>query len=165
MKKIVTFLLLLTISISSFAQIQRNILGLTLGKTTKASAMSILKRKGYKLEYNDGNYVCFKPTTFGGVTWEGFEVDFNGNKVSCIMFRLTYTKEDKLSSYYYNILGKLAKYNNYKGSTYNEDFEKSQYYSDKTTEICLRQTYLPSSLYLRYMYLKADNSQDGADDL
>lgn len=119
------------------------------------------------MSYNDGSYVCWKPISFGGVTWSGFEVSFMENKVSSITFQITYTEETKLNSFYTNISGKLNKYSRYKKSSgYSSGgFERSEYYSDGVVSITLKQTFLPSSLYLTYTYIKKDFSQVGADEL
>ena len=152
---------------STFAQIQTKIQGLSLGKTTKNSAISIMKNKGYNLEYNDGTYICYKPISFGGVTWEGIEISFMENKVSSITFQITYAKEEKLNSFYSNISGKLNKYIKYKGAsgTSSSGFDRSEKYSDGVVSINLKQTFLPSSLYLTYTYIKENISQVGADEL
>jgi len=167
MKRLFSLLVVLAVSITTFAQIQTKIQGLILGKTTKNTAISIMKNKGYKLEYNDGTYICNKPISFGGVTWEGVEISFIENKVSSITFQITYTKEEKLNSLYSNLSGKLNKYSRYKGTsgTSNNGFDRSENYSDGIISINLKQSYLPSSLYLTYTYIKEIISQEGADEL
>lgn len=157
----------LTVSISSFAQIQTSIYGLTLGKTTKKAAISIMQRKGYNMEYNRGPYVCYKPISFGGVTWSGVEISFMENKVSSITFQIIMGDVSKLTSFYDNIRTKLDKYSRYKTGSESGDFwhGRSEDYSDGVVSIHLRQTYASSDLYLTYTYIKEDSSQVGAGEL
>ena len=167
MRRLFLLLVVLIISITTFAQIQTKIQGLTLGKTTKSSAISIMKSRGYTLKYNSGTYICFKPISFGGITWEGVEISFVENIVSSITFQISYTEEEKLNSFYSNISGKLNKYSRYKKTSgiSNSGFDRSEKYSDGVVSINLKQTFLPSCLYLTYTYIKENFSQVGVDEL
>ena len=81
MKKIISLTLMLIIGLTLNAQINTNIWGLTLGKSTKQQVKSVLKKKGYQCVVTpQGNYsINLNNTKFGGGYWSYAEFSFHKN--------------------------------------------------------------------------------------
>lgn len=126
------------------AQIQRQILGYTLGVSTRAVVVKGLETKGFDLEIvsdaaNKGPvfYLVKGGVSFGGYIWDDVRIGFVNGKFASIMCTtyLTETQSTKLK----NVL--QSKYNKYK--TANTNSSSGVYdYNDKRTSAFL---YIPTS--------------------
>lgn len=87
MKKIVALILFLTISISSFAQIQRKIFGCTLGVTRLPQVEKILETN-YKNPWFDGSktYFYLENIEYGGYMWSKVTFNFYNKVLSSVTF-------------------------------------------------------------------------------
>lgn len=144
MKKIIILLLLLIGAFSSYAQIQRQILGYTLGVSTRSVVVKGLENKGFDLEIisdaaNKGPvfYLVKGGVSFGGYIWDDVRIGFVNGKFASIMCTTYLTEAQSLKLK--NVL--QSKYNKYK--TANSNPSSGVYdYNDKRTSAFL---YIPSS--------------------
>lgn len=144
MKKIIILLLLLIGAFSSYAQIQRQILGYTLGVSTRSVVVKGLENKGFDLEIisdaaNKGPvfYLVKGGVSFGGYIWDDVRIGFVNGKFASIMCTTYLTEAQSLKLK--NVL--QSKYNRYK--TANSNPSSGVYdYNDKRTSAFL---YIPSS--------------------
>ncbi len=144
MKKIIILLLLLIGAFSSYAQIQRQILGYTLGVSTRSVVVKGLENKGFDLEIisdaaNKGPvfYLVKGGVSFGGYIWGDVRIGFVNGKFASIMCTTYLTEAQSLKLK--NVL--QSKYNRYK--TANSNPSSGVYdYNDKRTSAFL---YIPSS--------------------
>lgn len=145
--------MLITLSIN--AQVQRNILGLTLGVTTKESALKILKQKNLPVKLRTGGsnqYYNDVGVSFGGVYYDGFIIIFVKNKLATILLlkEITY---DNMKDYYKLVTDNLrAKYEANSKITINEGDGQGGFtvYDNKTT--CNCSIIIEPLLGLRLMY-------------
>lgn len=95
MKKTVLLFLLSFIYLNASAQLQRQILGQELGKTTKSEALSSLESKGaYLYTYKGEESLYLDNIRFGGVYWKMVMMTFSNGILSSVMFA------DSPDSYY-----------------------------------------------------------------
>lgn len=144
MKKIIILLLLLIGAFSSYAQIQRQILGYTLGVSTRSVVVKGLENKGFDLEIisdaaNKGPvfYLVKGGVSFGGYIWDDVRIGFVNGKFASIMCTTYLTEAQSLKLK--NVL--QSKYYRYK--TANSNPSSGVYdYNDNRTSAFL---YIPSS--------------------
>ena len=93
MKKIVSLALLLVTVISINAQINTNIWGVTVGKSTKQHVEAILKKNGFtKLQHLEDNVIVITDYSgsgtirFGGIPWQSMHFCFYKNILYMINF-------------------------------------------------------------------------------
>ena len=144
MRTIAIIILLLSAAFTANAQIQRQILGYTLGVSTRSVVVKDLENKGFDLEIvsdaaNKGPvfYLVKGGVSFGGYIWDDVRIGFVNGKFASIMCTtyLTEVQSSKLK----NAL--QSKYNRYK--TANTNPPSGVYdYNDKKTSAFL---YIPSS--------------------
>lgn len=97
--RIVFLLLILSVSLVSKAQIQRNFFELALGQSTKTEAVSKLKSQGYEIRnLADGN-IMITNVDFGGRAWSGVGFSFYKGKLSEVKF-IKMPKPANLKYYY-----------------------------------------------------------------
>ena len=85
-KTLILFLLIFVLPAQS--QIQRSILGYTLGKTTKTELINSLKLKGKQISKTkaDDNAIIVKHMKFGGIMWPDVFFVFYNNKLCAVNF-------------------------------------------------------------------------------
>lgn len=158
MKKTLLIILLMLITLSINAQVQRNILGLTLGVTTKESAKKIFKQKkmpiialqDYKNMY--GNESRF---TFGGVLFETILITFVNNKVALISMSIQGTNDDDLKDTYNTIINNIRekyKFDNEAIIDEKTDTYTFNIYDNKT--FCTCEINSENLLYLTYFDIR-----------
>lgn len=123
MKKILCLIVtVICLAFSSSAQIQRQILGYTLGVSTKATVVNGLNNKGFELEVvkdaaNRGPlfYLVKGGVSFAGCTWDDVRIGFVNGKFASIMLTsyISESQADKLEK------TMLNKYSQYKTSNCN----------------------------------------------
>lgn len=114
MKKVCSVILLLILSLSVQAQVQRNFWGLELGRSTKADVKSFLNSRGLEYIQNLGGFDVIsveseEGLSFGGYTWTPSFQFYNN-----ILFRVTLLQINKgitPSGEYYDIDTKFIFYN------------------------------------------------------
>lgn len=165
MKKYI-FLTLLTlcISISSFSQIQRKVLGFTLGITTKTAVASYLKTNHIKYSLVKGEY-CAENVRFAGVVWEYVWFTFYNGKLYNVDFSVS--DDAPLKEIRYRLEESLKN----KYSIYYNDAESTRdniVFSDGIVEVGLRDEYSRETRIVSIMYtylpildqsVKADNDE------
>lgn len=117
MRKITLILIcLICFVISGNAQIKRQILGYTLGVSTKATVVNGLKNKGFELELiNDAAnkgpvfYSVEGGVSFAGCIWDDVRIGFVNGKFAFIMFR-SYQKETQSDKLENTMLNKYSTY-------------------------------------------------------
>lgn len=89
MKKIVFVILILLVSLSCSAQINRTFLGVTLGVSTKQQVKTIMTQKGYTVTTDpDGSYsIIADNISFGGGMWTYVSFKFVNGYLSEIWFQ------------------------------------------------------------------------------
>lgn len=169
MKKtlLLTFLFSLFYAPISFGQIQRKILGLELGVTTKQDAINILTQKGFKINQEYEYFIINGPISFGGNEWDGIMVNFQGEKLLSIFFmdgaKNKFNEQSILVNSWETLKLKLKrKYSEY---FYKEDVEKNlQFFSDENTEIMLSYSTTPLLLALCYVDKTLQESKSNEED-
>ena len=139
MKRIICIYLLIFLPLVSIGQIRRVITGITLGKTTKQEAISILKQKGIPFVFgNTGVYetiILKESSHFGGIEW--FSTDYV--LFDDIVFEINFTKWKCVGTSKQNIdlewnniaLGLQRKYGSYKKKGNKDTIE----YNDSSIKI------------------------------
>lgn len=169
MKRILLLILIAIGSISVNAQIQRQILGYTLGVTSRTVVVKGLKSKGFDLEVikdaaNRGPvfYSVKGGVSFGGFIWDDVRIGFVNGKFASIMCTTYLT--DAQSSKLQRAL--QSKYNKY--STSHTNPSSGVYdFNDKRTSVFL---YIPSSgntvlSYGNEKLMNADTNSSSTNDL
>lgn len=135
MKKILSITLVLITALTINAQINTNIWGLIVGKSTKQQVKKLLSQKGFTKIYEVGNeYMSIEPRngiSFGGVTWDNLGFFFYKNILCQIVFE--YNQNSKSEVYSLMKIKLEGKYSIYKVS------ETSQkiYFEDNNSNILL----------------------------
>lgn len=116
MKKFLIFTILLVCILSANAQIQTELLGLRLGKTTKEQAINILKSKKCNYEWVNQSDLWADYLWFAGYQWATVGFRFYENKLKMIVFQTNdydYKKEAIIQQYGYLSQKLLNKYSSY----------------------------------------------------
>ncbi len=154
MKKILTITLLLITVLSINAQITRDILGLTLGKSSQQQVVKIMKDKGYYVEYIDDGIAVATDNgfIFGGITWQGLSIGFYKNILYMICLVKSNDTSSRLSDVYSTFELLKAKLNNKYLSYKNIDDEYHVTYNDPMTHISLSINESPNDMFLVLTY-------------
>ena len=135
MKKIISITLVLITALTLNAQINTNIWGLIVGKSTKQQVKNVIRQKGFTKIYEEGyDYISIEPRngiSFGGVTWDNLGLFFHKNTLCQIVF--DYNQNSKSEVYSLMKIKLEGKYSIYKLS------ETSQkiYFEDNNSNILL----------------------------
>ena len=157
MKRLITLIFVLAISITTFAQIQTQILGMTLGSTTKQSALNILKQKGYKIKENTSTNIDVEGVNFGGVKWRYTSFNFYKGKLLYVYFHINSLDIEisTIDAIYDRVNGNLmTKYKKYYDAEYSPDngcayidnkvwLETDRFWSQNVYHFYLQYTYMP----------------------
>lgn len=131
-KTLILFFLLFVLSAQS--QIQRSILGYTLGKTTKTELIKSLKLKGKQISKTkaDDDAIIVKHMKFGGIMWPDIFFVFYNNRLCAVNFIETgeSLSQENIDLHWSNIKNNLR----HKYSFYfiNENKEELEYNDNKT---------------------------------
>jgi len=89
MKRIISFILLMHLSICCFSQISRTFWGVTLGKSTKQQVRAMLISKKYKVHSEiDGSLVVYpNNVSFGGAFWTYVGFGFVNGRLQGVLFQ------------------------------------------------------------------------------
>ena len=139
---------------TSQESIPRNLLGVTLGKTTKKEVLAKLKKENASFEFEGNGNAIFvhKEVTYAGLTWRGYGYAFHNdilNGIGYVKWTSDSYDENSLSKeydYLFNYL--LEKYNRKIRSKKNEIQIK-----DRTTAIKIRKLTNSSPQLLRFILL------------
>lgn len=138
MKRIISIVLLLVCVLAASAQIQRNILGFTLGETTKTQVYDYLKENQYNITDNPIKDGCMINTKveFLGYTWAKVFISFFDDKFYSVSF---YDDDEyALPAMLKERFTKLSRTLNLKYFYYfQDDQEDSKYYSDDKVYLVL----------------------------
>ena len=101
MKKIIAVFIFLFVCLFSSAQINRTILGCTIGESTLSQVKQTLKSQGIKLKYekNADAYIYIsdnKFVSFGGVNWNGVGFYFKNDRLYQVQFQYLIGGENHL---------------------------------------------------------------------
>lgn len=107
-RTILLSIFLLCSSLCSFAQIKRDILGITVGKTTYKSACSIFNHKG--IESTDKSMYFVENVKFAGLQWDYVKLVHYQGVVYMIQFTSSHT-----NNFDYLVAMYKSKYSNYIG--------------------------------------------------
>lgn len=152
------------------AQIQKVILGCTLGHSSKSFVEQSLKRQGYVLEkcndprvYQAATFYDIKDgVSFGGINWDYARLRFINGKFASISFVKNWASKAICEKLKVTLMNKYKKYFIHKYGDYNPVFD------DKTTELILMGASDGEYLSIDYSNksLFDDNyNQSGASDL
>ena len=137
--------------ITATAQIQRRILGFTLGVTTKAQVLNYLKNHHYKYSLRKNGEQVASNITFAGYNWQDTYFSFYKGKLYCVDFRDDgeYTPEELLTEVWDRVKNSLnRKYSLYSISSKDDNIE----FSDNKTYVGLKYKYIFGSKSLSIMY-------------
>lgn len=153
MKKIILTLLAGFVFFTSSAQIQRKILGFTLGVTPKSTVVQRMKAQGYIHTTDpDGAYI-YNNVKFGSVMWSYVSISFYQNKLFQVWFQNNSIQSDynTLKSQYQTLKITLdEKYGLYFDSEISEG--TNLYYSDNITNIMFSLREYRGTNYLSISY-------------
>ena len=150
MKKVLTIFLLLTICLSTSAQIQRKILGFTLGSSSKTAVYNYLKKNHIKFANTEDGEYCAYNIKFAGQIWENVWFSFYNGMLYNIEFTISEFKTPikTLDIIYSRLsLSLKNKYSYYRNSS-SEDLK----FDDNVIEITLLYRYTENIKSLRLMY-------------
>ena len=154
MRRTIFICLLLVCVLAASAQIQRNILGCTLGATSKAQAINNLKTNNYLFGEPSESSINIYNVFFGGHKWEVASMKFYNDSFYDIEFMDF--KLDPLDTFYYDIGNALDhKYSNYRlMCDRDEDGSIYRIFSDNIVEIFYYYSCSPdaNSLFLSYRH-------------
>ncbi len=115
-QSLIILVFIICATLTSSAQIQRQILGYTLGVSTKAAVVNGLKNKGFEVEIikdaaNKGPifYLVKGGVSFAGCIWDDVRVGFVNGKFASIMLT-SYLKESQADKLEDAMLEKYTKY-------------------------------------------------------
>lgn len=131
--KILFLTVLVFCAIESTAQIKNNILGFTLGVTTKSQFVNTLKRQSIRYDTDGDNFMVYYQK-FAGVQWDDVIFEFYDNKLKSVYFQQTSTNisEEAVVGSYNQIKRDLhLKYGQY----YQGEANGRDVYSDTTLNI------------------------------
>lgn len=166
MKRTLFTLVLLLCTLMASAQIQRKILGFTLGITSKTIVYNYLKSNRIKFSTNEeGEYVASK-IKFAGQIWDSVFFTFYNGKLYNLDFCINEdsTPIQTMDLIYENLDKSLShKYANY--YNFNESTNENKVYSDNVTNITFTYGYLlgSKSLSIMYTYLPLFNRKLSSD--
>ena len=87
MRHFLSFIIALCFAISSYAQIPSQVMGINLGKTPKATAISIFKKKGMTIAHQEKEHVFLYGNIFHhDVKWEYVHLVIKQSKVAGVEF-------------------------------------------------------------------------------
>jgi hypothetical protein len=153
----ITFLAL-SLTITTKAQIQTNILGCTLGVTSKSTVEQRFKQKGYNLHVSKEKnlmqgatfYDISDGVFFGGILWDDARLRFISGKFASIKFH-KYTSEETYNKLLSTLKRKYSRY-----------MKETDYFQDRNTEISV--WFFDGELHLSYGNRKLFDYDDGVDD-
>ena len=137
MKKILIFIVIGFFALPISAQIQRQILGYTLGVSTKSTVLNGLQNKGFNVELVPNairkGAVFYNVTggvSFGGYIWDNVRIGFINGKFATIWFS-TYLTEQQASKIKRNLQSKYRRF-----STSHTNPEAGEFdYTDRRTNV------------------------------
>lgn len=138
MKKFILIILIVFSALSVNAQIKRQILGYTLGVSSRSTVVQGLRNKGFDLEtyeaFNQGPifYQVKGGVSFGGVVWDDVRIGFINGKFASIMCE-TYLTEAQFSKINKALRLKYKRYS----TNHTKPDEKVYDYNDKKTSVLL----------------------------
>ncbi|MCM1320291.1 MAG: hypothetical protein NC217_07930 [Muribaculaceae bacterium] len=143
MKKLLILFIVMFGVLSATAQIKSQILGCTLGVTTKATTINVLKQKGYDVKpferaalQNADFYIIKGGVSFANVIWDEVKIRFVNGKFASIAFN-TCLDDSQFDTIKDSLISKYKRY-----KTTNSDPSRRQYYfSDRKTDISFFPTY------------------------
>ncbi len=178
MKKLLTITLFLLLVLPTNAQINRNIWGFTLGKTTKTQVINFLNSKGYKYEtsrgflYEASNYIDIielnttNYISFGGAFWNKVEIYI----IDDILYDMRFIRNNENQFDAHKSFESLKYKLNQKYAAYKQDLGISATYDDNKTCIYIAICDSPDvgTFYLinyKYKPILKRRDTEGIDDL
>lgn len=117
MKKILLLAMAMLLAVAAHAQIQNQIWGLTLGKSTRQDVRNVLEEKGLTIHELDGGLGASPDEgliTFGSCTWSTAVFGFYQGQLKFVAFSRYWGESDDATNTYYQLKDKLdAKYSSY----------------------------------------------------
>lgn len=142
----------LSVSMCCTAQIQKTIMGFTLGTSTREYVKQTLTRKGYKLKNEvDGSFsIENKDVYYAGIAWNYINFIFYENKLESVWLqnneqRSSLPLEDLYSKLYDTLTGKYGQY-----IFKNED--GNVLFTDNTIFLSLNKGYYKGTQYVSISY-------------
>ena len=174
MKRVISLTLMLVAALTIYAQINTNIWGLTVGKSTKQQVKNVLRNKGYSVEVLYDGTIAIAPKSgvyFGGQLWERTYFAFYKNTLSQVAFQTDNESSfNNVYSVFYVLSNKLKeKYGRY----YKFSEEDKYFYFDdgnNTVSISIYNSDVSSSIiYVSLSYynniLDSKRTQSETDEL
>lgn len=169
MKNIIAVFIFIICSLSCTAQIQRNILGYTLGVTNRTTMVKSLESKGFDLEIiNDAAnkgpvfYKVKGGVSFGGYIWDEVRIGFVNGKFASIMCNTYLTNEQSVKLY--NALN--SKYSKYSTDNTNPSSNVFDYNDKKTSAfLWIRPSGITTLSYGDEKLMNADTNTSSTNDL
>lgn len=160
MRHFLSFIIALCFAISSYAQIPSQVMGINLGKTPKATAISIFKKKGMTIAHQEKEHVFLYGNIFHqDVKWEYVHLVIKQSKVAGVEFYCLNNNDALLKSLNSGLFSKYgtcwktkAKIIGYIPGLTPDEFNETYVYSNGKNRIQLyRHYYNGMALYLSYM--------------
>lgn len=134
MKRILFTLISLILCFIANAQITNKIWGLTLGTSTRAEVVNVMKTRNMKVSQDNPDRLTYRSSSFrfGGAVWNYINLEFHKDKLVSIGFYNFSNNNEDLTRSYESLINSLDK----KYSKYNTEKEATRaYYTDKNTSI------------------------------